>query len=242
MPWIAPIPTTPRSDDEPALAVPGRSSALFGLRITLGGVLYMIILALIFLAALNSEANLLLLLCGIGGGVLLISAVAPLRMVRGVAVERLVPERVVAGRSFRVTYVIRSRRRWGRVWSVIVGEMEAGRARKAAPTAQMPSAYIPLLGPGAEVRVEHAGVCMCRGVAPLPGLRITSRFPFGLFSCTALVPCAAVLHVYPAVGQFRKDPWRTRGGAAASAPQRRRDFEGLRDTRRHERTKGHVCT
>jgi uncharacterized protein (DUF58 family) len=241
MPLIAPIPDVRLSPDEPASNRPGRSSALLGLRITFGGLLYVLILVLICLAALNSEANLLLLLCGIGAGVLLISVFAPMRMVRGVTVERLVPQRVVAGRSFRVTYVVRSRRSWGGVYSIVVSEAAGGERRSGgvgrSKSVRMPSVFFPFLGAGAEARAEHPGLCTRRGVVNLPALRITSRFPFGLFSCSAMVRHPAVLHVYPAVGQFRADPWRSRGNATAVSRQRSiehaqdDEFYGLREYR-----------
>ena len=180
-----------------------RWPAILGLRLTFGGLLYVIVLVMVGLAALNSEANLLFLVCGIGVGVLLFSVIAPILMVRHVEVDRVIPNAVVAGRLFQIAYLVRNHRRWASVWSLVVEELSvSGAARR------FPSAFVPVLAAGDRRRVELKGKCPCRGVVQLAGLRVVSRFPFGFFSWSVTQSLPVELIVYPAVGRLRGDPWR----------------------------------
>ncbi|GMU24183.1 MAG: hypothetical protein AMXMBFR13_42600 [Phycisphaerae bacterium] len=209
-----------------------RSSALLGLRITFSGLLCMVILLLVGMAALNSEANLLFLLFGIGAGVVLVNAVAPVVMVRGLLVERVIPSAVVAGRTFSLCYHVRSVRRWIKLWSVVLTE-----APTSGVPAQFPLGLVDGLGPGREERVDLTGRCLWRGRVELRGVRVLSRFPFGLFSCSVDVALPAELIVYPALGRFRRDPWRDRrlsdSPSSRNARQRgdHQEFYGVREYR-----------
>ncbi len=212
---------------------PGRSgSALAGLKITFGGLLYSAILVLVCLAAMSGETNLLFLLFGINVGVLIFSAAAPVWIVRKIDADRIVPEAVVAGGLFKLVYIIRNRRKYLRVWSIGVGEKPAGRR-----TVRFPQAFLPVLGPRCEQRVELTARCPQRGRVMLAGIRVTSRFPFGLFSCSVDIAAPAELIVYPMVGRFRRDPWRDRrlsGSSAATQVSQQTshdEFYGVREYR-----------
>jgi uncharacterized protein (DUF58 family) len=175
---------------------------LLGLRLTFGGLLYAMVLVMIGAAALNSEANLLFLLCGVGVGVFLFSAVAPILMVRQVEVDRIAPDAAVAGRLFKITYLVRNRRRWSHVWSLVIEELPVGGAAK-----WLPGAFLATLGPGQQQRVDLNAKCPRRGVVKLAGVRVVSRFPFGFFSCSVRHAISGELVVYPPVGRLRGDPW-----------------------------------
>jgi len=209
-----------------------RSPVLLGLRITFSGLLYAGILSLVGLAALNSEASLLFLLFGIGVGVFTFGALAPAWMVRKVAVARTVPEAVVAGRPFTLVYVVHNRRQWTGVWSLIIGEAPVKGAK-----VRFPRGFVGVLGPGCEQRLELMGNCGHRGRVRLRGVRVLSRFPFGLFSCAVDLEIRAGLTVYPAFGRFRRDPWKdTRYSASSSARAAGEhsgydEFYGLREYR-----------
>jgi len=154
-------------------------------------------------------------------------------MVRKVEVQRIAPGAVVAGRLFTIVYALRSRRRWLRCSSLVVGEVPAGRR---AP--RFPLGFVESLEPGVEERIELTGLCPLRGRVPLQGVRLVSRFPFGLFSCTVDVAQPGELIVYPAVGRFRRDPWRDRRSAESmssrTSPREARgseEFYGVREYR-----------
>ncbi|MEP0842615.1 MAG: hypothetical protein HRF43_07870, partial [Phycisphaerae bacterium] len=170
------------------------SSALRGLRITFSGLLCLVVVLMVGLAALNSEANLLFLLFGISVGVVTAGAVGPVFMVRKLEIERVAPAAVVAGRSFSLAYVIRTRRRWFNSWSLTLGEVPVGRR-----TVRFPLAFIEVLRPGQPHRVELSCLLPARGRVRLSGVRVWSRFPLGLFACCVDVDLPGELIVYPSV-------------------------------------------
>lgn len=202
------------------------------LRITFGGLLFGCVDVLVLLAGLNSEANLLLLLFGIGIGALLVNAVLPVLMLLRIDVDRIMPEGVVADWPFNVGYRVRSGHRRLRAWALTVTEVPVD-----APWTRFPEAFVYCLPPGREQRVEVLGKCPRRANLALKGIRVSCSFPFGLFACTAEFALPGGLTVYPAIGRLRHDPWTSlRGGQSQSvAAARDRDnpeeFIGVREYR-----------
>jgi uncharacterized protein (DUF58 family) len=210
----------------------GRRTAPWrGLRLTIGGLIYLVVLSIILSAALNSDANLLLLLAGVGLGALLFNAFACMGSVRKVNAERLVSSAVIAGRPFKLSYIIRNRRRWFRSWALRVGEIPSTqRYRHLRP------GFVPMLGPGDEQRLELSGVLPHRGKVKLAGIRISSRFPFGLVVCAIDITMPGELIVYPRIGRFRRNPWKDTTTVESSSSGLRREhlqdeFYGLREYR-----------
>ena len=209
-----------------------RASRRKKIYVTFVGVLYCIVLAFLCLAALNSESNLLFLLFGIGAGSALINIVLAMRMVNDVEVERIAPNAVVAGRPFRLSYLVRNRRVWMRLWGIVVTETPTTPA-----TIRFPHAAIPMLTPRQQQRLDLTANCPSRMRLTLPGVRIISRFPFGLFTCQVDLKMAQELYVYPTVGQMRNDPFKAglASKSSRSQPSRRQEeeteFSGLREYR-----------
>ena len=193
--------------------------AWLGLRITFGGVLTLSVIVLVMLAALNSEANLLLLLCGISLGVVAVNVIAPVLAVRCVEVERTLPISVIAGRPFEAVYVIRNRRLWGPAWALTINESGLRGAG-----GRFGQGFVPRLRRREEQRVKVTGVCPRRGRVTLSRIAVSSRFPFGLFACEVRLTARDELIVYPSVGRLRKDPWRVDPrGSAAMLRRRKQD-------------------
>jgi uncharacterized protein (DUF58 family) len=193
--------------------------------------LFAAVLVLVGMAAFQNEANLLLLLVGIAAGALGFNVIAPAWMIRKIEVQRIVPEGLVAARPFKLVYVVRSRHRWLNCWSIVVGE-KPGSARGV----EFPRAFAAFLPAGAEQRIELTAQCPYRGKLSLPSIRVTSRFPFGLFSCSVDWRVAATTVVYPTVGRLTRDLWKDRrSGSAASRRHSRstdqQEFNGVREYR-----------
>jgi len=201
-------------------------------RVTYLGLLFAVVNGLVLLAGLNSEANLLLLLFGIGVGAMAVNAVVPVLMLRRLDVERMMPEGVVADRPFAVVYRVRNRGKRLRAWAITVSE-----APTSEPRMRFPEVFIDCLPPGQEQRVEVIGRCPRRAQLSLTGMRVTSGFPFGLFTFTIEFAAARELTVYPAIGRLRYDPWKTTciGQAQSARPTQEREnpeeFIGVREYR-----------
>lgn len=208
-----------------------RTSILAGTRLTFGGLLFIAVLALVGLAALHNEANLWLLLVGMAIGTLCFSVVAPAWTVRKIEAQRILPDGVVAGHAFKIIYIVRNRRRWFSCWSLVIGEKSSG-----SRTVEFPRGFIPVLAPNTEQRIELTAQCNFRGRLTLPGIRITSRFPFGLFSCSVDLRAPATLVVYPSVARLTRDLWKDRRFGSASSRRSSRstdqeEFYGVREYR-----------
>jgi len=217
-----------RAEPMPVLRNPPRRR----LRIPLPGLLTICILCLVAAASFTSEANLLLLLFGIGTGLLMFNLLACMRMVRRIEVDRSLAGTAVAGRPFEISYTVRNRHRWLNAWALQVGEVPSSRH---APV--FPGGFVMMLPPGHEQRVRVAAVWPFRGRIHLCGLRITCGFPFGLFTCTVDLPAPARLVVYPAVGRVRRE-FRHQQFLSEMATARRVDqavggdeFHGVREYR-----------
>ena len=72
-----------------------------------------------------------------------------------------------------------------------------------------------------------------RGRERLPALRVTTRFPFGLFAKSAPVAVGAEIVVYPALRPVTPDAWRRAQGAVFTSPRRTGHGHGLRNLREY---------
>lgn len=205
-----------RRDPDTARAQPARRT----IQITFSGLLFTFVNVLVLLAGLNSEANLLVLLFGIGVGALLVNAVLPMLMLRRIEVDRVMPEGVVADRPFVVAYRIRNHRKRLRAWGLTITETPAeGRL------ARFPAAFVECLHPRQEQRVETLGKCPSRTHLALTGVRVICGYPFGLFACTSEIPAAGSLTVYPAMGRLRHDPWKNTASSQSRSARMVRERE-----------------
>ncbi|HPD30989.1 MAG TPA: DUF58 domain-containing protein [Phycisphaerae bacterium] len=214
------------------LDAPRAQTARRTLHFTFGGLLFAFVNVVVLLAGLNSEANLLVLLFGIGVGALLVNAVFPILMLRRIEVDRIAPEGVVADRPFAVAYRLRNRRKRLHARGLTVTEM-----RVNDRPARFPTVFVECLPPRQEKRVEALGQCPRRAHLVLTGIRVSCGYPFGLFACVLEAPSAGSLTVYPAMGRMRHDLWKkTAGGQSQSARTARErenpdEFVGVREYR-----------
>lgn len=209
-----------------------RTSALLGLRPTMTGLAFMAIEVLILAAAMSSEANLLFLVFCLSIGMLVLSVATPVLMVRRVDVDRVVPPAAVAGRPFTMVYLVRCRRRWGACWGLTIRE-----APSSPRIADLPQAFIERVGRDGEERVELLACCPFRGRLRSNAIRVTSRFPVGLFTCSVELRRPLELVVYPQVGRLRTDLLRSVGDSDSRAEKHGRErraedeFAGVREFR-----------
>jgi uncharacterized protein (DUF58 family) len=89
--------------------------------------------------------------------------------------------------------------------------------------------YLPRLRAGEERLLAWETTFPSRGRQRLPALRVTTRFPFGLFAKSAPVAVDADLVVYPALRAVPVDLWRRAQGATFASPRRAGRGHGLRN-------------
>ncbi len=175
----------------------GRAARTVGLRPTAGGLAFLGGTVLMGMTAVDTDANLMLLIFGLCVGALVLNALYGWRTLRSLTVRRVVPDVAVAGQLFAIRYEVTNGRRWGAARPVHI-EDPLG---KAAPM-PMPEAFVPLLRPGESVTLVAAVASPARGVLRFTSVRLSTRFPFHLFAKRTVHPCEQEVVVFPKIGRL----------------------------------------
>jgi uncharacterized protein (DUF58 family) len=172
-------------------------------------------------AAMNTGNNLLYLLTALLLALVIVSGVISEQSRRGVRLRAVIPDEIYAGRPFTLGARLENvkRRRASRSLAL------------ETPERRM---YVDRLGPGETRLLTWETTLERRGRRRLAGVRVTTRFPFGLFVKTSRRLLDDEVLVFPAVRAL-DDPWRKRLAAGGARPVRRRgrghDLYNLRDYR-----------
>ncbi|MEM9753578.1 MAG: DUF58 domain-containing protein [Planctomycetota bacterium] len=199
-----------------------------------GGVLYLVVAALILAAAIYTQANLLFGAFGLVMGGLVVSAAWSLIAMRGVEVRREVPAAGVAGRATVIRYTVHNRSRLP-AFSVVIEEMGSDRPGGVEPGAVV--GWVAHVGPGQRVNVEAPCWPSRRGEIEFVGVEVWTAFPFGVFRRVVRREMTQRLLVLPSLRRIDRrwlptSPWsagygtKQRGGASDAG-----EFFGLRDYR-----------
>lgn len=175
------------------------------------------------LAAINSGNNLLYLLESALLGLVIVSGILSEQSMRRLQLVALLPEEIYAGRPALLgARVVNTKRRLP-ARSIVLEVIGAAR-------------FLPLprLGPGSERMVTWEHTFPTRGRQRLGGLRVTTRFPFGLFVKAGPRQLETEVLVFPAVEPIALERTGPAPGEEA-APVRRRgrgtDLHNLREYR-----------
>jgi uncharacterized protein (DUF58 family) len=142
---------------------------------------------------------------------------------RGVRLSLRMPDEVFAGRPALFAVTVANDKRRLPSYSLAL----------AAPGHGEIVRYLSRLRAGEERLVAWEATFPSRGRARLPGVRVTTRFPFGLFAKSAPVEVAAEIVVYPALRAVTTEVWRLAQGAAFASPRRAGRGHGLRNLREY---------
>ncbi len=176
-------------------------------------------------AAVNTGNNLIYLLCSLLLALILVSGVLSEQSMRGLRLTPVLPEELHAGRPALVGAIVANRKRRLASYSITLEAPGADGVRFL---------HLPRLDPGGERLVTWPLTFPARGRHRLPGLRMTTRFPFGLFVKSEPVGLDADVLVYPALRPVSPARLRERGGAGPTSLRRRGrgdDLYNLRDYR-----------
>ena len=184
-------------------------------RVTREGWFYVGFTIVVGAAAINTGNNLLHLVLGLQLSLILLSALLSESALRGVRVLRRLPRRAVAGEPVAVELEIENRKARLASYSLIVTEVD-GPAEGAAVLVQR-------LGPGARVQRGYRLTIPRRGMAAFGRVRVTTRFPFGLFEKSREQDLGGVLPVHPSGGAI---PPKGRALSAPGAGERPEPYPG----------------
>jgi uncharacterized protein (DUF58 family) len=177
-------------------------------------------------AAVNTGNNLLYLLSSMLLALVVVSGILSEAVIRRLRLAPALPDEILAGRPALLGVTVLSLKRWVPSYSITLEVHEGGRARRYV--------YIPRIPAGDSRLVTWEATLPRRGRHHLGGLRITTRFPFGIFLKAGQVTMREEVLVYPALGPISAQRLRELSGGGA-VPTRRRgrgsDLHNLRDYR-----------
>lgn len=180
---------------------------------------YLGVLAIVAGAAMFREINLLLVLAGMIAGPLWLNWRMVRSNLRGLRVERRMPQGVRAGDPLTVSLELANSRRRGS-WAVTVEDQ----IRRNGRDALRPRAYFPYAGPRQPTEQTYRAQLTERGLYDVGPLRLSTRFPFGLLKRTILVGGREPLVVLPRLGRLTQ-AWLARHHEAfEGAGQRQQRF------------------
>jgi len=170
---------------------------------------------------MNTGNNLLYLLASLLLALIIVSGVLSEQSMRKLRLSAVVPDEIYAGGPTALGVRVANGKRWLTSYSVM---LEAGEGRL----------YLDRLRAGEQRLLTWEATLPRRGRQRLPGLRVVTRFPFGLFVKTGRHLLDEEIVVFPAVGPIDAARRRELAGGG-SRPLRRRgrghDLYNLRDYR-----------
>lgn len=197
-------------------------------RICREGWYYLLVLGMVFVGAMLRDVNLLLVLAGILMGPVLLSWRAVALTLRGLEVERRLPQRICAGDLLVASIHLSNTRRRVGSWAVVVEEQircaTDSRREKPIRTAVL----FPYVPAGQSCKGVCRGRLPRRGRYQLGPLQVSTRFPLGLLRRTITLGDTQTLVVFPRLGRLmgRWAARRHESFAGAHRRERRQGIEG----------------
>lgn len=161
-------------------------------RITKTGIIFIGLAILVGLAAINSGNNLLHIIFATMMGFIIVSGVFSERCLRGIQIERDVPEYIFAEEEATVRLILRKRKAKFPSFSLKIEDRVSGRGRIYA-------GYCISLFPEEKREVEYRCVFPERGLHRFEEVRISTEFPFGFFAKSMRVRVTQEVIVYPKI-------------------------------------------
>jgi uncharacterized protein (DUF58 family) len=169
-------------------------------------------------AAINTGNNLLYLLVSALLALIVVSGILSEQSMRGLDLIGVAPDELYAGQPALLGATIANRKRWFTSYSVTV-ELLAPEARALASASRF--IYVRRIEAGLERLATWEETLPHRGRHRLTGVRITTRFPFGLFVKAGRPALTDDVIVFPAVRPVSAESLRRLGESGDAAARRR---------------------
>jgi uncharacterized protein (DUF58 family) len=169
-------------------------------------------------AAINTGNNLLYLLVSALLALIVVSGILSEQAMRGVTLTAITPEELYAGRPALLGATLANRKRWLTSYSITL-ELLAPDARALESGSRF--IYFRRIEAGAERLATWEETLPRRGRRRLAGVRITTRFPFGLFMKAGRPALTDEVLVFPEVRPVPAESLGRLGDEGAPAGRRR---------------------
>jgi uncharacterized protein (DUF58 family) len=170
------------------------------LRPTRAGWLFFVLTLGVGFAALNTGNNLLYLVFSFLLGFLVLSGVLSEAALRRIDVVHRLPREVFAEAPAPVVLEVSNHQRRMPSFAIVVEALAGTDAFRATILGRV---FVLRVGPGESIQRAYPLTAGRRGPLAQAGFRVSTRFPFGLFSKSLLIESPARLLVYPAVDPVR---------------------------------------
>ncbi|MGH7897821.1 MAG: hypothetical protein ACREQQ_07705, partial [Candidatus Binatia bacterium] len=164
------------------------------LNLTREGWFFLAVTMAIGMAALNTGHNLFYLVFAMLVSLIVVSGLLSERAVKSLRLERRFPAEVFAKSAAAVEVRVKNASKRRASYAVEIRDGVLGEPRRRV-------GFIDRLDPGAERMFPSLWSFQRRGRQPFQNLHLVTRFPFGLFEKTRIVPLAEECLVYPSVGR-----------------------------------------
>jgi uncharacterized protein (DUF58 family) len=196
------------------------------LSVTREGKVFLAVLFSIGIAAINTGNNLLYLVVATLLSLIIISGILSETTLRGVRVVRTLPDHVFKGSETKALITVRNEKRFFPSFSFII--------REALPdSVRAGSAYFLKVAPGTEASKTVPYTFLRRGAIELTGLKVSTRFPFGLFvkgrEEDGAVPVTVLPRIDPSLCLDASGILEAGGERATRFKGRGSEIHGLRD-------------
>ena len=169
-------------------------------------------------AAINTGNNLLYLLVSALLALIVVSGILSEQSMRGLDLTGVAPDEIYAGQPALLGAAIANRKRWFTSYSVTV-ELLAPEARALESGSRF--IYMRRIEAGIERLATWEETLPRRGRHRLTGVRITTRFPFGLFVKAGRPALGDEVVVFPAVRPVSAESLRRLGESGDASARRR---------------------
>lgn len=181
-----------------AVRLDGRNSEL-SFRLTTGGWLFCAIILIVALLSLSTTNNLLYLVLAVLGSTLIVSIVASRLSLSKINLKLRFPDHIFAEEPAHFEITIHNRKRLLPSFSLTV---VAARQLDALDMTGAPGpfdklAYFAVLPSGAHTRAQFDLRFPRRGVYPIRGFTVSTRFPFGFTESRRLIDATGEIVIYP---------------------------------------------
>jgi len=189
----------------------------------------------LFLAfgAFYAALNLIYLLASLVLAIFVVSLFLPVFNLLGLACRRVIRRDAFAGEPFDVDLWLQSKRRTGAYAISVEEPLQADTGRKADAARR----FALHIAPQGRVQLSCTLPPRARGVYPLPRLRWSSAFPFGMARCSLRSAAEGELLVFPARGRLGEAitsglaPRTIRAGAPSRTGLQTDEFRSIREYR-----------
>ena len=157
---------------------------------TAEGAQFLLLMLGILLAAVNTGNNLIYLLLAMMLSIIILSGILSEQSLRKVMMSRRFPRHLFAGKPFQLVVRLENQKRYFSSFSLQLREIWAH---------PVPEIYFPRISPCSSATQRLTLTFRRRGRYVLSGIRLSTRFPFGLFSKTLYHSLVEEVLVYPRI-------------------------------------------